>query len=69
MRGRFVDCKEVITMVVQSRGGVQPKVRGAVYMLRRRPLASLSITRLTNAPLLRLLPDSVDDTASLPFYL
>jgi hypothetical protein len=32
-------------------------------------IADLSIgTKLTNAPLLRLLPDSVYDTASLPFY-
>jgi hypothetical protein len=36
----------------------------------RKASADLSIaTKLTNAPFLRLLPDSVYDTASLPFYL
>jgi hypothetical protein len=52
-----------------NRGGVQAKVRDAVYIVEG---GGLSITKLTNALALRglrLLPDCVYDTASLPFYL
>jgi hypothetical protein len=65
----FVNCYVAVHDDVVELGWGSSKGEKVKY-IRRRVTADLSIgTKLTNAPFLRLLPDSVYDTASLPFYL